>query len=194
MSTRTALSLTLAAALALGAAPALTGCATRSAATYKPGEAGQVMRVERARIVTARTVTIEGLQGDRPGWGTLIGATVAGAASYGLTGADTPLGQAVTIIAAVGGALAGTFIEEQKNRHPGAEYVLRGENGRDFAVVQTLQGAETMLPVGKEVVVLYGRDNFVRVAPDELVPATGTASPAPAPAPAPASGAGSRSY
>ncbi|MDH3476043.1 MAG: hypothetical protein OEM59_20380 [Rhodospirillales bacterium] len=145
----------------------LAGCAYKSASTYKPNETGTVMEVKRVTVISSRKVTIEGLKGDQTvGWGTLVGATVAGAAAYGLTEADTPLGVAVTIIAAVGGALAGTVIEEQKNRHPGAEYVLQGRSGKPFAVVQALGSGDPILGPGRRAVVLYGRGGFVRVVPE----------------------------
>lgn len=143
------------------------GCAYRGASTYKPSETGTVMKVKRATVVSSRKVIIEGLKKDQAiGWGTAIGATVAGASAYGLTKSDTPLGVAVTIIAAVGGALAGTVIEEQKNRHPGAEYILRGESGDTFAVVQALGSDDEILGPGKRAAVLYGRGGFIRVVPE----------------------------
>lgn len=156
---------------ALIAPTVLTGCTTRSGVVYKPGEAGAVMEVSRATVVHSRKVVIEGLKGNQAaGWGTLVGATVAGAGAYGLTKSDTPLGTAVTIIAAVGGALAGTVLEEQKNRHPGAEYILHPATGKDFAVVQVLSDGEKVLPAGTPIAVLHGQDGFVRVVPEREVP------------------------
>jgi outer membrane lipoprotein SlyB len=145
----------------------LSACSYRGESTYKPGEAGTVMKVERGIVTNARSVTIEGLKKDQAvGWGTVVGAGVAGAATYGLTGADTPLGVAVTIIAAIGGALVGTRVEELKNRHPGAEYIIKRDDGSTFGVVQALPNKESVLPKGRRVTVLYGRDGFVRVAPE----------------------------
>lgn len=145
----------------------LTSCTYKSASTYKPNETGTVMEVKRVTIISSRKVIIEGLKENQTvGWGTAVGATVAGAAAYGLTEADTPLGVAVTIIAAVGGALAGTIIEEQKNRHPGAEYILQGKGEKPFAVVQALGDDDKILRPGRRAVVLYGRGNFVRVVPE----------------------------
>jgi len=76
------------------------------------------------------------------------------------------LGVAVTIIAAVGGALVGTVVEEQKNRRPGAEYVIQPTSGESLAVVQSLTGDEKVLPPGTPVVVLYGKSGYVRVVPE----------------------------
>ena len=146
---------------------AIAGCAYKGASTYKPNETGTVMQVKRVTVVSSRKVTIEGLKDDQTvGWGTAVGASVAGAAAYGLTKADTPLGVAVTIIAAIGGAVAGTVIEEQKNRHPGAEYILKGKSGDPFAVVQALGSNDRILNPGASAVVLYGRGGFVRVVPE----------------------------
>jgi len=151
----------------LAAAMIVTACSYRSGATYTPDEAGSVMQVRTGKVTSSRQVVIEGLNSQQAaGWGTVIGATVAGAAAYGLTQADTPLGVAVTIIAAVGGALAGTVVEEQKNRRPGAEYVIQPTSGESLAVVQSLTGDEKVLPPGTPVVVLYGKSGYVRVVPE----------------------------
>lgn len=165
MPTRSLTAAVIVAALAL---PAVPGCSTKSGATYTPDEAGRTMEVRRGAVLQSRAVTIEGLKdGQQGGWGTMIGATVAGAGAYGLTGADTPLGVAVTIIAAVGGALAGTVLEEQKNKFPGAEYIVDPADGKSFGVVQTLTRDETIIPPGQKVLILYGKNNFVRVVPDK---------------------------
>lgn len=142
-------------------------CATKSGATYNPAEAGHPMKVEEGRVLQSRAVVVEGLKGNQAaGWGTVVGATVAGAGAYGLTRADTPLGTAVTIIAAVGGALAGTIAEEQVNHHPGAEYIVKTSDGRSFGVVQVLQGDEKIIPPNSKVLILHGQQGFVRVVPD----------------------------
>ncbi len=120
------------------------------------------MQVKRVTIISSRKVVIEGLKdGQSVGWGTFVGA-----ATYGLTKADTPLGVAVTIIAAIGGAMVGTIVEEQKNRHPGAEYILETKGGNPFAVVQALGSGDEVLGKGRAAVVLYGRGGFVRVVPE----------------------------
>ena len=102
-----------------------------------------------------------------PAWGTAVGATVAAAGAYGLTRADTPLGIAVTIIAAVGGALAGTVVEEQKNKWQGIEYILQQNSGKEIAVVQTLTMGETIIPAGRSAIIHHGNNGFVRVVPDK---------------------------
>lgn len=155
------------AALLTAAFVAFAGCTFKGGSTYTPSETGSVMQVKRVEIVSSRKVIIEGLKDDQTvGWGTAVGAAVAGAAAYGLTEADTPLGVAVTIVAAIGGALAGTVLEEQKNRHPGAEYILQGSDGEPFAVVQAMGEGDVVLEKGTRAVVLYGRGGFVRVVPE----------------------------
>jgi outer membrane lipoprotein SlyB len=93
----------------------VTACAFQSGTTYSPSETGTAMRVEPARVVSSREVLISGLDNQQAaGWGTIVGATIAGAAAYGLTGADNPAGVAVTIIATVVGGLAGLAAEERR--------------------------------------------------------------------------------
>ena len=146
----------------------VVGCSTKSGSSYTPDEAGKTMSVSHAQVLSSRAITIEGLKDNRStGWGTLIGATIAGAATYGLTEADTPLGAAVTIIAAVGGALVGTMAEEYKNKFPGAEYILSPKKGQSYAVVQTMTGDDKIMARGTKVVVIRSRSGIVRVVPDK---------------------------
>jgi len=90
--------------------PVLVACASRSQSSYYGNEVGEVMAIEDVWIISSRMVKIEGLGEQRPGWGAAVGATVAGASAYGITQADNPAGVAITIIALVGGALAGQFL------------------------------------------------------------------------------------
>jgi hypothetical protein len=49
------------------------------------------MPVEQARVVSSREVLIAGLDDKQAaGWGTAVGATIAGTAAYGITKADNP--------------------------------------------------------------------------------------------------------
>jgi outer membrane lipoprotein SlyB len=150
----------------IGVAALLQACAVPGGTVYAPGETGRVMRVEPAEVVSAREVTVSGLD-DRQaaGWGTLVGATIAGSAAYGITGADNPAGVAVTIIATVVGGLAGLAVEERRRTRRGAEYILRDETGRTVAVVQSLRAGETIYAPGTEVSLIHGARGFVRVVP-----------------------------
>ena len=94
--------------------PLLNACASRTQANYYADEVGSVMAIEDVWVVSSRLVKIEGLGQDRrPGWGAAVGATVAGATAYGITEADNPAGVAITIIALIGGAIAGQFVDEK---------------------------------------------------------------------------------
>ena len=94
--------------------PLLSACASRSQTNYYADEVGSVMAIENVWVVSSRLVKIEGLGQDRrPGWGAAVGASVAGATAYGITEADNPAGVAITIIALIGGAIAGQFIDEK---------------------------------------------------------------------------------
>jgi outer membrane lipoprotein SlyB len=144
----------------------LEACAFQSGTTYAPGETGTAMRVESAQVLSSREVLISGLDNKQAaGWGTVVGATLAGAAAYGLTEADNPAGVAVTIIAAVGGGLAGLVAEERRQTRRGAEYILRDEGGERIAVVQSLGSDEEIHQPGTDVSLIYGSRSYVRVVP-----------------------------
>jgi outer membrane lipoprotein SlyB len=150
----------------VGIVAILQACAYRSGTTYSPSETGAVMRVEPAQVVSSREVVISGLDNSQAaGWGTVVGATIAGAAAYGITGADNPAGVAVTIIAAVVGGLAGLAAEERRQTRPGAEYILRSGDGETIAVVQSLGSGEAILQPGVDVSLIHGARGYVRVVP-----------------------------
>jgi outer membrane lipoprotein SlyB len=150
----------------VGIAAILEACAFQSGTTYAPGETGTVMRVESAQIISSSEVLISGLDSKQAvGWGTVVGATLAGAAAYGLTEADNPAGVAVTIIAAVVGGLAGLAAEERRETRRGAEYILRDQGGETIAVVQSLGSGEAIYQPGSEVSLIYGSRGHVRVVP-----------------------------
>ncbi len=146
--------------------PLLSACASRSQANYYADEVGSIMSIEDVWVVSSRLVKIEGLgQNRRPGWGAAIGATVAGATAYGITEADNPAGVAITIIALIGGAIAGQFIDEKANSELGVEYILNRENGDKIAVVQAVENKDEMLPPRTAAVLMRGNDGYVRVVP-----------------------------
>jgi outer membrane lipoprotein SlyB len=150
----------------VGIAATVAACASQSGTTYAPGETGTVMRVEAARVVSSREVLISGLDNTQAaGWGTVIGATIAGAAAYGLTEADNPAGVAVTIIAMVVGGLAGLAGEERRQTRRGAEYILRDRDGETIAVVQSMGSGEEIHQPGTDVSLIFGSRGYVRVVP-----------------------------
>lgn len=145
--------------------PVITSCASRSQGNYYRDEVGEIMAIEDVWIVSSRMVTIEGLGDKRPGWGAAVGATVAGASAYGITQADNPAGVAITIIALVGGALAGQFIDEKLKSQLGVEYILDKPTGNKIAVVQAVNSADEMLPAKTSALLLRGKTGYYRVIP-----------------------------
>jgi outer membrane lipoprotein SlyB len=91
---------------------------------------------------SSREVKISGLDNKQAaGWGTAIGAAVAGTSAYGITKADNPAGVAITVVATIVGGLAGLAAEEFRETRNGGEYILRDEAGKTVAVVQSLARA-----------------------------------------------------
>lgn len=148
------------------ALPLLHGCASRSQSSYYATEVGEVMAIENVQVLSSRMVKIEGLSDrNRPGWGAAVGATIAGATAYGITESDNPAGVAITIIALVGGALAGQFLDEKRQSSLGVEYILQKENGDRVAVVQSVKHADERLAAGTAASMIRGSHGYVRVIP-----------------------------
>lgn len=146
--------------------PLIYACASRSQSSYYASEVGEAMAIEDVRVLSSRLVEIEGLdESGRPGWGTAVGATVAGATAYGITESDNPAGVAITIIALVGGAIAGQFIDEKVKSSLGVEYILRKEDGDKIAVVQAIKNENERLPAGTYASLIRGSRGYVRVVP-----------------------------
>ena len=126
----------------------LEACSFPSGTTYTPNETGTVMRVEDARVVSSREVKISGLDNQQAaGWGTAIGAALAGTTAYGITKANNPADVAITVVAAIVGGIAGLSAEEFRETRSGAEYVLRDDSGKTSAVVQSLGSGEKIYPL-----------------------------------------------
>lgn len=145
--------------------PLITGCASRSQSNYYADEVGEIMAIEDVWIISSRMVKIEGLGDKRPGWGAAVGATVGGAAAYGITQADNPAGVAITIVALVGGALAGQFFDEKIKSELGVEYILDRPTGNKIAVVQAVDSADEMLPASSPALLMRGKKGYYRVIP-----------------------------
>ena len=146
--------------------PMVYACASRSQSSYYATEVGEVMAIEDVRVLSSRLVDIEGLDDSgRPGWGAAVGATVAGAGAYGITESDNPAGVAITIIALVGGALAGQFLDEKLKSSLGVEYILIKENTDKVAVVQSVRDEDERLPAGTYASLIRGSHGYVRVVP-----------------------------
>jgi len=145
--------------------PLITACASRTQSNYHRDEIGEIMAVEDVWIISSRMVRIEGLGDKRPGWGAAVGATVAGASAYGITQADNPAGVAITIVALVGGALAGQFFDEKIKSELGVEYILDKPAGNKVAIVQAVESAEEMLPARTPALLIRGKSGYYRVIP-----------------------------
>lgn len=138
----------------------LAACASRTQGNYYQDEVGEVMAIDDVTVVSSRLVKIEGLGKQRPGRGAAVGATVAGASAYGITEADNPAGVAITIIALVGGAIAGQFVDEKVRNELGVEYVLRESDGNKIAVVQAVEDKQVQLAVGTRAALIRGQDGY----------------------------------
>lgn len=145
--------------------PVITACASRTQSNYHRDEIGEIMTVEDVWIISSRMVRIEGLGDKRPGWGAAVGATVAGASAYGITQADNPAGVAITIVALVGGALAGQFFDEKIKSELGVEYILDKPAGNKIAIVQAVESAGEMLPARTPALLIRGKSGYYRVIP-----------------------------
>lgn len=146
--------------------PFITACASRSQSSYYASEVGQVMSTEQVSVQSSRLVQIEGLSdNNRPGWGAAVGATVAGASAYGVTEGDNPAGVAITVIALIGGALAGQFIDEKLKSSLGVEYILRTPEGKHIAVVQTVADKSEQIQANQPALLIRGQAGYVRVVP-----------------------------
>jgi outer membrane lipoprotein SlyB len=144
----------------------VSACASRSQSNYYTSEVGQQLAVEDVTVLSSRLVTIEGLSDEkRPGWGTAVGAAVAGAAAYGVTKGDNPAGVAITIVAAIGGALAGQFIDEKSKSSLGAEYLLRKADGQKVIIVQSIKDEADIIADNTPASMIGGSYGYVRVVP-----------------------------
>ncbi len=127
--------------------------------SYSVGAVGQVNRVVRGVIVSARPVNIAGT-------GTGIGAgagAIAGGAGGSTIGGSTEANIVGAVAGAVIGGVAGAVIEEGLTQQTGMEYVIEAENG---ALITLVQGDEVPLSVGTKVMVIYGTRSRVIAAPD----------------------------
>ena len=142
-----------------------SGCTKQTGYIYKPNEAGKIMQTKNGTIISSRDVLISGLNDEELNWGSIIGAVLAGTATYGLTEGDTTLSQAGIVIASIGGAMAGIFVEEKINTISGHEYIIELDNGDKIAIVQATDKSKKPIAVGNYVSIVYSGMNNVRVLP-----------------------------
>lgn len=147
-------------ALLLGLMLPLSGGCTPNVSpdSYAVGNVGQVNRVVRGTVISARSVELSGTESG-------VGAG-AGALAGGVGGSAIGGGPRENILGAIGGAvaggIAGALVEEGATQQKGMEYVVETDNG---ALFTTVQGADTPLNVGQKVLIIYGARSRVIPAP-----------------------------
>lgn len=145
-----------AAALALAlACSALTGCANMGPGAGYPviqaGQSGQILQSQRATVLAARPVSIQG--SGTGGWA----GTATGVALGGLAGNMIGHGKgsvAGAILGAALGGVAGSASESAMARRQGVELHLRMDTGQEVTIVQEVS-AEMFAP-GERVRVVHG--------------------------------------
>ena len=145
----------------------LFGCIDKKSSIYNPEEVGIIMDTTPGIIITSRKVIIAGLKKDTQYWGAAIGATLAGATTYGLTGGDNVLEEAAIVIAVIGGAMAGTAIEEMRNKSDGVEYTINTNMGDTVVVVQAISKESEIISDGSKINIVRSNDGYIRVVSAE---------------------------
>lgn len=136
----------------------LAGCAQDiNSDSYQMSSVGSADAVGQGVIIDVRTVKIQGRTSD----GTLIGGVAGGVA------ASTIGRGGGSILASVGGALAGAFIggitQKELSEQKALQYIVRLTDGNMITVIQ---GMNNRLAVGQRVFVLYGKETHL--IPDTL--------------------------
>jgi outer membrane lipoprotein SlyB len=129
----------------------LTGCnPSLSSNDYSYGSAGQVSRVLKGTIVSARIVTV-----DNNGQNTA--GTVAGGVAGAIAAGSTIGGGNGSALAAVGGAVLGGVIgnriENSMSKQQGMEYVVKTKGD---GLVSIVQGLTPTFQRGQKVMIIYG--------------------------------------
>ncbi len=149
--------------LVLGIFLFLISCVDKKISIYNPDEVGIVMATSPGIVEASRKILISGLKKDTQYWGAAIGATLAGAMTYGLTGGDNELEEAAIIISVILGAMTGTAVEEMRNKSEGIEYTIKKENGDTVVVVQAITSESDIIPDGSRINIVSSNDGYVRV-------------------------------
>lgn len=128
--------------------------------SYQYCDVGRPSCLKPGVIIGCRRVVVNANTGTGSFTGSLAGA-LAGS-SLGGCGAPGVIG---TLAGAVVGGVLGNAIEQDANRQPAYEYMVRLDNGDTIAVVQ---GIEPRLCIREHVVVKFGR--VTRVLPECMYP------------------------
>lgn len=151
---------------------ALAACSYRSSDTYRVGETGRKLDVERAVILSSREVVVtDDSDVQNNYYGPIAGGTIAGVGSS-VAGAPG----AIVLGAVVLGLGLGYLIEEAAETRTGHEYVLQNpDTGKEYALVVSAPSGAELLPPGTAVRVVGSRD-YTRLERDLSAPAALDAS------------------
>jgi outer membrane lipoprotein SlyB len=136
--------------LALVVAATLGACASSSPDVIQRGDTQRMSEVQDARVLTIRTVTVDGNQS---GMGAAAGGVVGGLAGAGVGGQRESA--IVGVLGAVAGAVAGNAIERMGTREEAVEILVQLKNGDRRAIVQA-KGAEVLVPGDAVILVTTG--------------------------------------
>jgi len=144
--------------LMFGLAMFVVGCSENLSPDYTASDIGVSSKVMSGIIVGKRAVKID----NNSSVGGIAGAT-AGAAAGSMLGDRT----ATKVIGGVGGAVVGGFagnqVDKSLSRSTGYEYLVKLENGKTVAIVQS---EDMQFAVDQHVLVISGRKT--RIVPDTL--------------------------
>lgn len=139
----------------------LGGCVPNiNHSAYNYWEVGRASCVKHGVIICRRNVIVDANSQTGAFAGSLVGA-VAGS-NLGGCGVAGAIG---TLAGAVVGGVVGNAIEQDVNRQPAYEYLIRLDNGDTISVVQ---GTNMRLRVNEPVFVKFGR--ITRVVPECMYP------------------------
>ena len=124
-----------------------------SPTSYSVGSVGQVNRVVRGIVKSARLVQVEGTTGVGTAAG--VGAGAVAGSAIGGGGRANALG---AIGGAVVGGIVGAAIEKNATKQMGMEYVVETTNG---ALLTLVQGPTPAFVEGDKVMVIYGSPSRV---------------------------------
>ena len=109
-----------------------SGCASSmSADSYTRSQARQVQTVDEGEVIYVREVMIEGT---KSGFGTVAGAALGYALGRTVGGGSGT--KIAKTAGAVGGAMAGSAVEEKATQQKALEITVKLDNGEVIAVVQ----------------------------------------------------------
>ncbi len=116
--------------------------------SYNTESVGAVSKALRGTVISVRPVTVS----DKGTGGSIIGG-VAGAAAGTLISNNDAMQIVGGAVGAAAGSWAGSKAQQMASSQTGFEYVIELQNG---SAVTVTQGADVVLRVGQQCIVLYG--------------------------------------